>query len=132
MGGDGDVYVLHFRVDEDDTCCKSDATEGKDGVVFCEQRLAVKPKHAEVYDHCLGGRHEHPPEVDFEVEPAVALAFSIQLWHSKQRAGGQIFLKDAHENNGERGEERVEGGEGPGFVEGGACIAYGALVEGLC
>lgn len=53
----------------------------------------------------------------------MALAESVEVRVGEERGGREVLFEDSQEDDGEGGEEGVEHGEGPGFVERGASVA---------
>ena len=70
-------YVLHLEGNEPHHSRVGDTAQREDGVVFCEKRLTVKSQHTEIHDHGFPARHEHPTQIDLEVEAAIALTFGV-------------------------------------------------------
>jgi hypothetical protein len=101
-------YLLHLHANEPDHPRISDDSEREDGIILCERRSSVQCKCTVEYQHTLCNRHEHPAKVDFDVEAAVALALCVQFRDGDECACGEVFVKDAHEDDGKGREEGVE------------------------
>lgn len=104
-------YVLYLRRDYNNRSRVRQGPQRIYTIIIREQRLAIQTQHAEVYNHSFSARHERPAQVDLQVESAVALAFRIELGSGEKRASTEILFEDAHKDDGEGGEERVEHGE---------------------
>lgn len=102
---DGDALIVHLKdlyldANDDHASRECQSAHSIEIVISREERVPVQPQHDKENNDCIADGHKCPPEVDFDVEPAISLALSVEFWHSEECRGSEVSLEHAYEDHG--------------------------------